>query len=370
MTSESPLKTALFDEHVALGARMAPFSGFLMPIQYTGTLREHEATRTAATLFDTCHMGEFRVSGPVAEADLERLLSCDVASLSPGRCRYGLLCNEDGGVLDDLLVYRLAPDAFMLVVNAGTRAKDFRWIQARISHSTVLSDLGADTAKLDLQGPVSPRILRGLVPESLTGFGFYSFRRATFCGRPILVSRTGYTGEIGFELYCAPDTVRGLWRACMTAGAIPAGLGARDTLRLEMGMPLYGHELSEQRNAAESCFTRAISMTKHFVGSEAVRSIPAKRSALAGIGMAGRRAARAGDTVCADGKRVGTVTSGSYAPSLGRAVAMAYVDRPWDAPGTAVIVMGTRDELEGVVETMPFYSRGTAREDIDRFLGA
>jgi aminomethyltransferase len=361
--------TLLFEEHVALGAKMAPFAGFMMPIHYGSTLREHEAARSAAAVFDTSHMGEFRINGPSAKDDLERLLSCDIASIPEGRCRYGLLCNDEGGVLDDLLVYRLAPDSFMLVVNAGTRSRDFAWIRDRASGTTTLVDESDRTAKVDLQGPASPRMLRDMLAGSVADFGFYSFRSSVFDGSPVLVSRTGYTGEIGFEIYGDMDTIRRFWRSCLDRGAVPAGLGARDTLRLEMGMPLYGHELSENRNAAESGFTRSISPTKHFIGSEAIRACPSGSSLLTGIGMEGRRAARAGDAVLLpDGSKIGSVTSGSFAPSLGRAVAMAYVDRAWAGPGQRVFVKNPRENLAGSVERMPFYRKATGRMPIDGFL--
>jgi len=361
--------TPLFAEHTALGAKMAPFAGFMMPMRYSGILREHEAARRSAAVFDTSHMGEILVEGPTAAADLEGLLSCDVASLPAGRCRYGLMCNDAGGVIDDLLVYRMAAESFMLVVNAGTFGKDLAWLRSRASAPTTVRDLQERTAKIDLQGPASPRILASLVPGSLSGFAFYSFRHSVFDGCPVIVSRTGYTGEIGFEIYGEPDVIVRFWRSCLAAGAAPAGLGARDTLRIEMGMPLYGHELSEERNAAESGFTRSLSPTKKFVGSAAIRDRAAKRSVLAGIAMDGRSAARSGDRLFSTGGApAGVVTSGSYAPSMAKAVAMGYVALEWSEPGTRIVVGTDRGNLAGTVERTPFYGKATGRMPIENFL--
>lgn len=359
--------TCLHDLHLSLGARMAPFGGWDMPIQYTGILREHEATRTGATLFDTCHMGEFRTEGPGALNDLEKLVTCDIGTLKVGQCRYGLLCNEAGGVLDDLLVYRLAAAAFMIVVNASTQDADFEWIRSRLSHGTTIRNLVGTIAKIDLQGPASPRILASLT-QGLTDPGFYRFTHVQYRNRETLVSRTGYTGEIGFEVYTVPEEAAGFWKAAMDLGAVPAGLGARDTLRLEMGMPLYGHELSVDRNAAESGFSRAISTGKSFIGASAVRDPALSPQRLCGIEMVGRRAARNGDRVEVGGRLGGVVTSGSFGPSVGKAVALAYVNREYAAPGTGVSIITERGTLEGRVVPLPFYHNATGRRPMRDFM--
>ncbi|MBM4148215.1 MAG: glycine cleavage system aminomethyltransferase GcvT [Lentisphaerae bacterium] len=357
-------RTVLYPEHAALGARFAPFAGYEMPIQYAaGIVAEHEAARSGAVVFDTCHMGVILLQGPSALDDLENLVSCDVAPLQPGRCRYGLLCNENGGVLDDLLVYRLAPDSFMLVVNASTRGSDVEWITRHVSRSTRCADMSAETAKIDVQGPGSTRLLRPILGDVVASLRYYSFSESAFCGARILVSRTGYTGELGFELYAAPETILALWRGCLAAGALPAGLGARDTLRLEMGMPLYGHELGPGRNAAESGFTRALSRTKQFTGADAIRAA-GRGPRLTGLRLDGRRAARQGDSVIrADNSQAGIVTSGSYAPSMGCAVALAYVAPDAAAPGARLNIAGARGTLSAETVSLPFYTCGTARDD-------
>ncbi|NOY82229.1 MAG: glycine cleavage system aminomethyltransferase GcvT [Kiritimatiellaeota bacterium] len=362
-------RTVLHDEHIALGARMAPFGGFEMPIQYTGILAEHHAVRSAAAVFDVCHMGEFRIQGETALADLENLLSCDVASLEPGRCRYGFLCTEDGGVLDDQIVYRLGTDEFMMVVNAGTQDRDFAWICEHLSPASRALNVSAETAKLDLQGPSSVRILNRLLDEPIEALRYFHFRQAMFEREPILVSRTGYTGEIGFELYCSADLAPRLWRACLESDAAPAGLGARDTLRLEMGYPLHGHELSRERNAAEAGMDWALSRSKTFIGATAVRTPDAVKERLVGLVLEGRRSARSGQVVIdATGVPVGRVTSGSFAPSLKVAVAMAYVRTDLTGPGQVLGIDAGRHRLTARVTETPFYRLGSARRPFREFL--
>lgn len=370
MSDENIKRTFLYESHVALGARMAPFGGFEMPIQYKSIVDEHRATRTSATVFDTCHMGEFRIHGRNAAADLEKLVTCDIATLDTKRCRYGLLCNEQGGALDDLLVYRYDSDDFMLVVNAGTQERDFAWIAERLSADSYITNQSARTGKIDLQGPGAPRLAQSLLEQPIDGMVFYSFDFNSFNGAPVTVSRTGYTGEVGFEFYSTPGTTLQLWEACLEAGAMPAGLGARDTLRLEMGMPLYGHELAEDRNVGEAGFDRAVSTTKKFIGADRIRESSPGEQQLCGIAFTGRRAARETDHVFApDGEqRIGQITSGSYAPSLEYAVALAYINTDDVVIGTNVRVKRGRKELAGKIVELPFYKQATGRKKLSRFL--
>ncbi len=347
---------------------MAPFGGFRMPIQYTGILQEHDACRQRVAIFDTCHMGEFRLAGRTALPDLERLVSCPVATLEVGQCRYGLLCNPAGAVLDDLLVYRLAEDAFMLVVNAGPRAQDAAWITAHLSADTRFVDASDTLAKLDVQGPRAPRLVADLLGCDLTALGYYRFLTTTWAGAPTIVSRTGYTGEIGFELYVPAAAAVRLWRACLERGATPAGLGARDTLRLEMGMPLYGHELEATRNAGATGFTRALAADKPFIGQACVWPAETAPDRLVGLRLAGRRAARAGAIVRQGEQAVGIVTSGSFGPSVGVAIALGYVTRAAATAGTAVTLVGERGALPATVARTPFHTGATARQPIAHFL--
>jgi aminomethyltransferase len=354
---------------VALGAKMAPFGGYLMPIQYSGIIKEHTAARRQAAIFDTCHMGEFRISGPSAASDLEQILSCPVASVKIGQCRYGFICNERGGVQDDQILYRMADNEFFMVVNASTEPADFQWIRERLSAGTRIENLSRETAKLDLQGPASVRIMRKLMALPIDTMKYYAWAKNRYRGAEVLISRTGYTGEIGFEIYAGHDLARAFWNDCLEAGALPAGLGCRDTLRLEMGFPLYGHELDENTNAAESGFTRAIDANKKFIGSNVVLDPSKKQRLLMGITVEGRRAARNGDQVLdSNGRPSGVVTSGSFAPSLGCAVALGYVSLADAAAGTRVKIKTERQELEGVVAELPFYKQATGRADISTFL--
>ena len=358
------MKTPLYDRHVALGARMAQFAGWDMPIQYEGILPEHTQTRTRAAIFDTSHMGEFELSGHSAAADLDRLLTSNVSTIALGQCRYGYLLREDGGVLDDLTCYRLGPDRYWLIVNAGTREGDGAWIRARLSPSTRFEDLSARTGKLDIQGPTARAEMEKALGARLPDLKYFWSAPVELLGVPCLVSRTGYTGEWGYELYCPAEEVGRFWDALTGRADIkPAGLGARDTLRLEVGYPLYGHELGLEQTPVAAARGMFIDLKKDFVGKAACARDVEKGCAryLAGLQLDSKRAARAGDRVVQDGREVGVVTSGSLAPSLGVAVALAYVDAALAAPGTALAVDVRGAPLPCKVVELPFYRRGTAR---------
>jgi aminomethyltransferase len=348
---------------------MTPFAGYDMPLQYAGgILSEHAAARCGAALFDTCHMGEFILRGPAAAADLDKLLTCDIAGMPVGACRYGFLCNDAGGVIDDLVTYKLAESEFMTVVNAAGEAGDFEWINERVSAGTTVEDVSQATAKIDLQGPKAPKIAAALLKYPLDGLKYYRFTRNGYGDAEVIVSRTGYTGEIGFEFYCSPGAAADFWNDCAKRGAVPAGLGARDILRLEMGYPLYGHELSSDRNAALSGIGYAISKNKPFTGAAATTSGLAGNQILRGIRISGRRTAHPGDTVTAGGRTAGTVTSGCFSPAVGHAIALAYIDKEYAGIDAAVSVISGKNELPGRVSATPFYKNGTARGDINLYL--
>ncbi len=364
MNSETALqRTPLYDLHVELGAKIAPFGGFEMPILYKGIINEHHATRQEATLFDTCHMGEFILSGPGALPTLETLVTCQLDNLADGRCRYGLMCAEDGGTLDDLIVYRLSAEHFMVVVNAGTQNADFEWIAAHAHPGTHLENHSESMGKIDLQGPQSASILNRLIPGAANGLDYFHFQTVIQAGHDGIVSRTGYTGELGYEIYFPADYIAKFWREAMNLGAQPAGLGARDTLRLEAGLPLYGHELRHDRNAANAAMPRAIASDKPFIGAAALRDPTARKQILAGLLLNGRQSARQGDTVIHpdSGTVSGRITSGSFAPTIGSAIAMAIVDLPAASPGTVLQIQTARRVLDARVVPLPFYT-GTARK--------
>lgn len=358
------MKTPLYDHHTKLGARMAPFGGWDMPIQYDGILAEHAATRTRCSVFDICHMGELELSGPTAEADLERLLTMSVASIAEGQCKYGFLLNEQGGVIDDLTCYRLGPQHFMLVVNAATCAGDVAWIRPRLSPATAFHDISSWTGKLDVQGPASRELLADALETVIPDLKYFHFTRIKILGVSCLISRTGYTGEWGYELYMPIEIVTAFWNALLERGDIkPAGLGARDTLRLEVGYPLYGHELSTARTPVAAFGKNFVDVTKDFTGCEAVRADLANGPAqkLAGLRLDTKRAARAGDKIFAGGAEAGEITSGSLAPSLGYAIALAYVNREVLEAGAPLEVEVKNTRLPARLEPLPFYREGSVR---------
>lgn len=358
-------RTPLYENHVSLGARMAPFAGWDMPIQYAGIVAEHLHTRREASLFDTCHMGEFEIGGPTAESDLERLLTQRIATIKDHQCRYGFLLNEDGGVLDDLTCYRLAPDRFLLVVNAGTLDSDAAWIKAHLSHTTSFTDRSSDTAKLDVQGPTARASLESAFGLSVPNLKFFYATEWDMDGVPCLMSRTGYTGEWGYELYFDAAQAGAIWERLLAPGVIqPAGLGARDTLRLEVGYPLYGHELGPDRTPVAVTNGLFMDVEKAFIGREAVlrdleQGVAQK---LVGLSLDSKRAARTGDPVCLADEVVGSITSGSMAPSLGAAVALAYVRSDLAEPGQTLEAETRGRRLSARVTELPFYKDGTARK--------
>lgn len=361
-------ETVLIQKHTAAGAKMSPFGGYLMPIQYEGIIKEHTTARTSAVVFDTCHMGEFLFFGPDVVADLENILSCPVATLKPGYCRYGFICNETGGIIDDQIIYRKSDDTFFMVVNAATEPTDYAWITAHLSATTKHENLSAATAKIDLQGPHSPKICAKLMQKPIDNLIYYSFMDNSYQGKPVLLSRTGYTGEIGFELYCANDLAEELWDACISLGALPAGLGARDTLRLEMGFPLYGHELDTAHNAAWSSFSRALG-SKNYIGSAAVSEGPTPAYRLCGIALNGRRSAHQHNRILSpNGETVGEVTSGSFSPSLGTAIAMGYILANEYDIGNPIAIATDRGTLTGTIAATPFYTKATGRAQLANHL--
>jgi aminomethyltransferase len=257
----------------------------------------------------------------------------------------------------------------MLVVNAGTQSKDFNWISSHIAADTKLENISEKTAKIDLQGPDAPKIMNAIFSDGITNLRYFRFKHSTYRGEDVIISRTGYTGEIGFELYCPPHLAATFWHEAMEHGAVCAGLGARDTLRLEVGMPLYGHELNENRNVAQVGFDRSIDCSKKFIGHSAVCAPDAKSEILVGIRLDSKRAAREGDTVhTITEEPIGIITSGSISPSLGTAIALAYITAEHAANDTQVSIHTSRKTLSGTIASLPIYTDGTARKKMERFL--
>jgi aminomethyltransferase len=362
-------RTALNDRHRALGARMIPFAGWDMPVQYQGLVEEHRAVRSAAGLFDLSHMGEMYVTGPGAAAALDYALITAPSKLAEGRAHYSMICADDGGVIDDLIVYRLGSERFLAVPNASNAESVATALRERVAgFDAKVDDASMRTSLVAIQGPRAAEILQPLVDVDLKTIKYYSGTPTLACGMPVLLARTGYTGEDGFELFVAWDDSVPVWDALIAAGAsrglIPAGLGARDTLRLEAGMPLYGQELNRDTTPFEAGLGRLVNFAKpgDFVGRRALeRSKGAPRKALVGLRLSGRGIARIGYPVYlpAATDSCGTVTSGTSSPTLGFAIAMAYVPTHHTAVGGAVEV-GIRDQRAvAEVVPMPFYRRST-----------
>ncbi len=362
-------RTALNDRHRALGARMIPFAGWDMPVQYQGLVEEHRAVRSAAGLFDLSHMGEMYITGPGAAEALDYSLITAPSKLAEGRAHYSMICADDGGVIDDLIVYRLGNERFLAVPNASNAESVATALRERLAgFDAKLDDASMRTSLVAIQGPRAAEILQPLVGVDLKTIKYYSGTPTLACDMPVLLARTGYTGEDGFELFMAWDDSVSVWDALIAAGAsrglIPAGLGARDTLRLEAGMPLYGQELNRETTPFEAGLGRLVNFAKpgDFVGRKALeRSKGAPRKALVGLRLSGRGIARIGYPVYlpAATDSCGTVTSGTSSPTLGFAIAMAYVPAQHAAAGGAVEV-GIRDQRAvAEVVPMPFYRRST-----------
>ncbi|MFQ5745592.1 MAG: glycine cleavage system aminomethyltransferase GcvT [Gemmatimonadota bacterium] len=361
--------TPLAAAHVALGAKMVPFAGFEMPVQYpTGIRREHQAVREAAGLFDVSHMGEFLVDGPDAEAFVSRVTTNDPGALRPGQAQYSAFCRSDGGIVDDLLVYRLADDCFRLVVNAANIDKDWAHIQPEAASLDVALENESDRVGLiALQGPASEGILQPLVMPELDRIGYYEFAEGEVAGAPALISRTGYTGEDGFELYVPTDRTGGVWRALLDAGTpsglTPAGLGARDSLRLEMGYALYGNDIDDGTSPLEARLGWIVKLQKGaFTGREALlrQKEAGVERRLTGFRLTERGFPRPGCEVVLDGDGVAPVRSGTVSPTLGHGIGTAYLP-PDRGPGDPLVVRIRGRDIAGEVCRTPFYEGGSLR---------
>ena len=362
----APRSTPLLERHVALGARMVDYAGWLMPVQYAGIIEEHRAVRERAGLFDLSHMGELFVDGPDAGPALALALITDPPSLAVGRAHYSMICAPDGGIIDDLIVYRLGEEQYLVVANAANTAVVSDALAERLEGArVVLDDRSRDTALVAIQGPASRGILAPLTTADLGSLHYYAITEAAVAGVPALVARTGYTGEDGFELFVEWERAAEVWDAVAAAGSAaglaPVGLGARDTLRLEAGMPLYGNELDRETDPFQAGLGRVVKLDRDadFVGRTALARVAAEgpRRRLVGLAMRGRGIARHGYPVFVDGVETGHVTSGTQSPTLGIPIAMAYV-----APGAAeagtmldVDIRGQRVSAE--VVRLPFYTR-------------
>jgi aminomethyltransferase len=368
---ESLKQTALRDRHVALGARMVPFAGWEMPVQYEGILAEHRAVRTAAGLFDLGHMGQVDVVGPDALAFLQHTTTSDISELAPGQARYGLLPNESGGVVDDIIVYRKpdGEDGYMVVVNASNTDKDVGWwneLRQRCSDLDVsVTNISDQLGMIAIQGPKAVEIVSRVAKIPVADLPYFSWSKGTVCGVEAMIARTGYTGEDGFEFYAPNDTIGAIWDGLLGAGKNdglkPIGLGARDTLRLEARMPLYGQELGDDISPYEAGLGWAVSLDKgDFVGRAAMESLkstgaPRRTVGFTTIGRSG--APRSHCDVQVDGKVVGFVTSGTFSPTRGENIGLALIDRAYAGVGKPLQIIVRNKPVEAVQVKTPFYKR-------------
>jgi aminomethyltransferase len=373
-SEQAPRRTPLYDSHVALGARMVPFAGWSMPVQYTGIVDEHQAVRTAAGLFDVSHMGELEMRGEYAMQVVDYLVTNDVAKLVDGQALYTCCCNPKGLILDDLIVYRAAYDRFLVVCNASNREKIAKIFQNAAEHHCEFHDRSDETALIALQGPRAFEVLgrAGDDAATLRELGSFRFRDGVVSGVRCTVARTGYTGEDGVEIFCAWDDAPALWGSLLELGkdlgVKPAGLGARDTLRLEARLSLYGNDIDETTNPIEAGLSWVVKMDKRdhgdFVGRAALDDVLKKPLArrLVGFEVTGRGIARHGyplrDTA---GNAVGVCTSGSPGPTVGKNIGLGYLPAAMAEVGTRLLVDCRGKNVEAVVARTPFYRRGTSR---------
>lgn len=362
-------RTPLYEEHRRLGAKLVPFAGFEMPVQYpAGILAEHRAVRTRAGLFDVSHMGEIEISGGDALGLVQYVTTNDASRLEVGQAQYTVMCQEDGGALDDCIVYRFS-DRYVIVANAANVDKDRRWIEKYADRfGARVVDRSDETALLALQGPAAEEILRGLTGVDLGAIKYFHFAEGELDGRPAVISRTGYTGEDGFELYIAADDAPHLWRRILDAGAphgiTPVGLGARDSLRLEIGYILYGNDLDEKHTPLEAGIGWAVKLDKDdFLGRNALarQKQEGLRERLVGFVTAERAFPRHAYEVRFNGEPAGEVTSGMLSPSLDQGIGLAYLPVEAASPGTAIEVVIRNRPVAAQVVRLPFYRQGSIR---------
>ena len=358
---ENLIKTCLHDRHVALGALMSPFGGFDMPIQYSSIVEEHNAVRNNVGVFDVSHMGEVRIKGKDAYKYVSHIFCNDVTGAPDGQIFYGMMCYENGGVVDDLLVYKVNEKEYFLVINASNIDKDFAWIQKNAEGYDVTVENQSDYyGEVAVQGPESEATLIKLLNLPLDEIAFYNFKTFAIDGEDVIISRTGYTGEDGFEVYGSHDFTRKIWDMLMKEGVAPCGLGCRDTLRFEVGLPLYGHELTADITPIEASLSMFARLEKpEFIGKEALEKQKAEgvTRRIVGIELEGKAVPRQGYPVEVNGEVVGEVTTGYNSISTGKSVAMAMVKKEYAKLGTPVEIRIRKKTFPGVVVKKRFYEK-------------
>ena len=358
---ENLTKTCLHDRHVALGALMSPFGGFDMPIQYKGITEEHNAVRHDVGVFDVSHMGEVRVKGPDAYKFVSHIFVNDVTGAPDGQIFYGMMCYENGGTVDDLLVYKVNDNEYFLVINASNIAKDVEWIKRNAEGFDVeIEDQSPYYGEVAIQGPKAEETMNKVLAMPVEDLPFYNFKTFNIDGEEVIVSRTGYTGEDGFEVYGSHAFTQKVWDKLMEAGVQPCGLGCRDTLRFEVGLPLYGDELSADITPIEASLSMFVKLDKpEFIGKEALARQKAEgvKRRIVGIELEGNAIPRHGYPVEVNGEKVGEITTGYRSISTGKSVAMAMIDKPYDKLGTKVEVRIRKKTFPGTVVKKRFYDK-------------
>ena len=359
------LKTPLYDVHVKEGGKIVPFAGYLLPVQYgTGVIKEHMAVRQACGLFDVSHMGEITFKGETALATLNHILTNDFTNMNVGRVRYSVMCNENGGCVDDLIVYKFADDYYFVVVNASNRHKDFEHMKKNILPGTQIEDISDSLAQVALQGPKAFDIISKLLPaEDIPMKNYTAVEHVTINGMECMISFTGYTGEAGYEIYTPKENAEKLWWTLREAGEefglIPCGLGARDTLRLEAAMPLYGHEMDDEISPLETGLNFGVKMNKEeFIGKKGMEERGEPKITRVGLKVTGKGIVREHVDIAKEGNVIGHTTSGTFLPYLKGAYAMALVPKEYAEPGTELTALVRGRQIACAVTALPFYRRG------------
>jgi aminomethyltransferase len=360
-TEKNLTRTPLFDLALEQGARMTAFSGWEMPVQFSGVKQEHQAVRTSAGMFDISHMGKFALTGKDILPSLQTLVPSDLARLQPGRATYTVLLNQEAGIVDDIIIYDQGEGEVAIIVNAATIDKDREWLLSHLNKDIQLNDRSREQALIAVQGPQALQFLQPLVAEDLRQLPAFGHLEGTVLGEPAFIARTGYTGEDGFEIMVAPEVGRKLWRSLSEAGVVPCGLGARDTLRLEAALCLYGQDMDDATTPLEAGLGWLVHLEskEDFIGRSRLEAQKASglERRLVGLAMAGRHIARHGYPVLSCGKVVGEVTSGTLSPTLGKAIALAYVPANLSKVGQALEVEIRGKTYPGTVVKKPFYKR-------------
>jgi len=358
--------TPLFEEHVSLNAKMGPFGNWNMPIQYEGIIAEHNWTRASASVFDICHMGEFVLCGNFEKTNFDKIVTIDLKNMPNGSCRYGFILNETGGIVDDLVVYKFDQDKWMVVVNSTTVEKDAAHFKRFLSKDARFENLSDKVAKIDLQGPLSREVLKTFLGKDIAKLKYYTHSEFDFLNDKNIVSRTGYTGELGYELYVDNDKAGELWRDLIKDERVkPAGLGARDTLRLEMGYCLYNQDINEGINPIVAGLDKFVCFDKEFRGKDTL--LRSKESSIArklvALKANSRRAPRHNYRITAGGRDIGFVSSGTFSPSLSYGIGMGYIDLLFAEVGKKVVLSDGTTQIEAEIVETPFYKEGSLRKE-------